>query len=115
MAVFCGVCAGRIDCAPENEGSFQTTGKDFGGWDVKQHGGSRIEDTCEDCAPALRAAVTEAARKIAGKHKIRIQALKKEMTVWKNRQERIEKAKNEFEKDWSEQRRKLGLVEDGER
>ena len=29
MAVYCGVCAIRIGSAPENEGSFQTTGRDF--------------------------------------------------------------------------------------
>ncbi len=107
MAVFCGVCAARIDCAPENEGSFQTAG-DFGGWDM-EHGRSRIHDTCESCAPHLRVAVTEAARKIAQKHKAEIEALKTEMTGWKEREKRIEKAKDEFERDWLEQRRKLGL------
>jgi hypothetical protein len=109
MAVFCGVCARRIGSAPKNEGSFQTTGRDFGGWDMGSGTQSQIHDTCENCAPALRTAVTEAARVIAGMHKEEIEALKKEMTGWKDRQERIEKAKNEFEKDWLEQRRKLGL------
>jgi hypothetical protein len=107
MAVYCGVCAARIDSARENEGSFQTAG-DFGGWDV-EHGKFRIQDTCESCAPHLRVAVTEAASKIAKKHKSAIEALKAEMTSWADRQKRIKKAKNEFEREWVERQRKLGL------
>ena len=109
MAVYCGVCAIRIGSAPENEGSFQTTGRDFGGWDMGKGGQSQIHDTCDACASVLRTAVTEAARVIAGMHKDRIEALKVEMAGWKERQERIEKAKNEFERDWLAHRAKNGL------
>lgn len=107
MAVFCGACAVRIDCAPENEGSFQTTGEDFGGWDKDKLGRSKIEDTCEACAPILRAAVAKAAREIAEKHKDRVEALKTEMSGWKERQERIEKARSQHEQEWFEKMRKL--------
>ena len=42
-------------------------------------------------------------------HKDRIEVLKVEMAGWKERQERIEKAKNEFERDWLAHRAKNGL------
>jgi hypothetical protein len=109
MAVFCGACARRIFSAPENEGSFQTTGEDFGGWDKDEGGRSRIGDTCRSCATILRSAMTDAARKIADARKAENEALKVEMAGWEERQKRIEKAKSEFERDWLEQRRKLGL------
>jgi methionyl-tRNA synthetase len=109
MAVYCGVCAGRISSAFENQGSFQTTGEDFGGWDLNENGRSQIGDTCDGCAPVLRAAVVEAARSIAKKHKAKIEERKKEFADWEDRQKRIEKAKSEFERDWVEHRRKNGL------
>ena len=58
MAVHCGVCACRISSATDNGGSFPTD--DFGGWAER----SRIDDTCEDCADHLRAAVAKAALRI---------------------------------------------------
>ena len=111
MAVYCGACGNRIGSAPDNYGSFGTTGEDFGGWDVDEHraGFHRINDTCERCAKILRIAVTKAARTIANKHKKTIAALKTEMTGWRDRAKRIEKAKDEFEHEWLERRRKLGL------
>lgn len=111
MAVFCGACGNRIGSAPDNYGSFKTTGEDFGGWDVDERrvGFHRINDTCERCSQILSAAVTKAAKTIASKHTKAIAALKVEMAGWKDRQVRIEKVKDEFERDWLEQRRKLGL------
>lgn len=109
MAVYCGVCAGRIYSAPDNEGSFQTTGEDFGGWDKDGRGRSTISDTCESCAQVLRAAVVKAARGIVHKHEKQIEERKKEIADWKARQERIDKAKTEFERDWLEHRTKNGL------
>lgn len=70
MAVYCGVCAIRIACAPENGGSFPT--REFGGWDDK----SKISDTCADCAAALRVGVAEVAYVIAQRHADRIETLR---------------------------------------
>lgn len=109
MAVYCGVCAGQITSAPENEGSFQTTGEDFGGWDFDARGRSTISDTCDRCAVTLRAAIVKAARGIAKKYVTKIAERKKEEADWKERQERIGKAKTEFERDWLEHRTKNGL------
>lgn len=109
MAVYCGVCATRITSAPENEGPFQTAGKDFGGWDIDERGRSKISDTCHRCAPVLRAAVEEAARSVTRSFRREIEERKQEVAGWKDRQERIEKVKNEFERDWLEHRTKRGL------
>jgi len=111
MGVYCGACGNRISSAPDNNGGFQTTGEDFGGWDVddRRPGFHCINDTCDRCAPILRAAVTKAAKIIAQKHKKTIAALKAEVTGWRAQAKRVEKAKDEFDKDWLERRKKLGL------
>ena len=84
MAVYCGVCAIRIACAPENGGSFSAS--EFGGWDDK----SRISDTCEDCAAVLCAAVTRAAGEIAQGHRARIDALRDAVTRERSAQKAYE-------------------------
>lgn len=61
MAVHCDVCGTRIFSAAENEGSFLTT-PDFKS--ASPFGGTRIDNTCEDCGYELRVAVTEAAGEI---------------------------------------------------
>jgi hypothetical protein len=115
MAVYCGACGTRLYDAMENEGGFQTTGEDFGGWDVQpmnpkaRESRGRIEDTCMSCARILRRVVTETAREIATKNKERVEALKKEMREYRERQARIDAEKATFEKEWAERRRQLGL------
>lgn len=85
MAVYCGVCAVRIACAPENGGSFPT--REFGGWDDK----SKISDTCEDCAAALRVGVAEVAHSIAQRHTARIEALRASLARERVAQEAYER------------------------
>jgi hypothetical protein len=106
MAIYCGACASRIDSAPENEGSFQTSGENFGGWDVSEQGRSRIDDTCSACAPILRAAVTAAAKIIAKRNGKRVSALKKEITDVREKRERFAQEDRAFKAEFEEWRRK---------
>jgi len=111
MGVYCGACGNRIGSAPDNYGSFRTTGEDFGGWDVDERraGFHRINDTCERCAGILSVAVTKAAKTIANKHKKTIATLKAEVVFDRRQRKRIDEEKVAFERDWSEHRRKNGL------
>ena len=99
MAVYCGVCAGRLGSAPDNEGSFQVT-SEFQGWS------SRISDTCESCAKALRVAVTKAANKLVTKHRRAVDALKREVEADAAHQKRVTEERRAFEQEWSERKSK---------
>lgn len=100
MAVYCGVCAGRIGSAPDNGGSFQVT-SEFQGWS------SRISDTCESCAKTLRAAVTKAANKLVAKHRRAVDALKREVEVDDAHQKRVAEERRAFEHEWAARKSKI--------
>lgn len=100
MAVYCGVCAGRVSCAWENGGSFQVT-SEFLGWSPK------VSDTCESCARILSEAITKAANKIVLKNRKAVDALQKDVETENARAERVKKEKAEFEREWAERKAKI--------
>jgi hypothetical protein len=87
MAVYCGVCAHRIWSAPENGGRFPTD--DFGGWDE----GSRIDNTCEDCAAALRAVVSHRAAALREDNLDRVEGLRLRLAEEDKRRREHEEAR----------------------
>lgn len=102
MAVYCGVCAGRISSACDNGGSFRTT-SEFKGWS------GRINDTCESCAQKLSEAVTKAAMKLVAKSQRAVDRLRIDVEMENARQERAKKEKADFEREWAERRAKTGI------
>jgi hypothetical protein len=102
MAVYCGVCAERLDGAWENYGSFLVSTKFINGWASNEKTGKPIiSDTCENCAIALADAIAKAATTIANKHKARITSLKTEVAVDRKRQQRAAKERQELEAAWA--------------
>lgn len=99
MGVWCGVCAGQLGDATENEGSFSLGRQTFAGWDADDKGRIRISDTCESCATKIQVAIAVAASIIAAQRKAEVDELRTRRLGWEARWKREAEEKLAFERE----------------